>query len=180
MVLKLTDKKAIVAEISEVASSSISAVAAEYRGLSVAEMTQLRQQARKVGVYIRVVRNTLVSRAVEDTAFVCLRPILQGPLVLAFCRNEPSAAARLIKDFAKSNDKLVVKGIAIDGELLGAMQLDAIASLPTKEESISLLMAVLKAPITKFVRTLAEPHAKLVRTIAAIRDQKQSKAETTQ
>lgn len=175
MVLKLTDKQAIVAELSEVVQRSVSAVAAEYRGLTVAEMTQLRQQARQADVYVRVVRNTLVSRAVEDTAFICLRPVLQGPIVLAFCK-EPSAAARLIKDFVKTHDKMVVKGIAIDGQLLAANQLEAVASLPTKEESIALLMAVLKAPITKFVRTLAEPHAKLVRTIAAVRDKKQSAA----
>lgn len=174
MVLKLTDKKAIVAEISEVASTSTSAVAAEYRGLTVGEMTKLRQQARQAGVYVRVIRNTLVSRAVEDTAFVCLRPVLQGPVILAFSRHEPGAAARLIKDFAKVHEKLVVKGVAIDGQLLDAKQLEAIANLPTKEESISLLMAVLKAPLTKFVRTLAEPHAKLLRTIVAIRDQKQA------
>ncbi len=174
MVLRLTDKKAIVAEVSEVASTAMSAVAAEYRGLTVGEMTELRQQARKVGVYMRVIRNTLVDRAVEDTAFVCLRPVLQGPIILAFSRHEPGAAARLIKDFAKTHEKLVVKGIAIDGQLLDAKQLEFIANLPTKEESISLLMAALKAPITKFVRTLAEPHTKLVRAIAALRDQKQA------
>ena len=174
MVLKLADKKAIVAEISEVASTSTSAIAAEYRGLTVDEMTTLRQKARQAGVYVRVIRNTLASRAVEETAFVCLRPVLQGPIILAFSRNEPGAAARLVKDFAKVNEKFVVKGIAVDGQLLDAKQLEAIANLPSKEESISLLMAVLKAPLTKLVRTLAEPHAKLVRTIAAIRDQKQA------
>ena len=176
MVLKLADKKNIVAEVSKVAAVSVSAVAAEYRGLTVGQMTELRQKGRQAGVYIRVIRNTLASKAVEDTAFVCLQPILQGPIILAFSRTEPAAAARLIKDFSKSNEKLMVKGLAVDGQLLDAKQLEAIANLPTKEESISLLMAVLKAPITKFVRTLAEPHAKLVRTIAAIRDKKQTAA----
>jgi large subunit ribosomal protein L10 len=173
MVLKLADKKAIVAEISEVAASSVSAVAAEYRGLTVSEMMQFRRQARNVDVYVKVVRNTLVNRAVENTEFACLRPILQGPLVFAFSRSEVSAAPRLVKDFVKSNEKLVVKGIVVDGQLLGVNQLEAVANLPTKEEAVAQLMAVLKAPITKLVRTLAEPHAKLTRTIAAIRDQKQ-------
>lgn len=176
MALRLTDKQAIVTKVSNLAATSVSVVAAEYRGLTVGEMTQLRQEARKSDVHVEVIRNTLASRAVEDTAFVCLRPILKGPIILAFSRTEPAAAARLIKDFTKSNEKMVVKGIVIDGQLLAAKQLDAIAELPTKEESIALLMAVLKAPITKFVRTLAEPHAKLVRTIAAVRDQKQAAA----
>lgn len=174
MALKLTDKQAIVKKVSDLAATSVSAVAAEYRGLTVSEMTQLRQKAKKSDVHIQVIRNTLASRAIEDTAFVCLQPILKGPIILAFSRSEPAAAARLIKDFTKSHEKMVVKGLAIDGQLLAAKQLDAIAELPTKEESIALLMAVLKAPITKFVRTLAEPHAKLVRTIAAVRDQKQA------
>ena len=176
MVLKLTDKQSIVAEISEVASTSVSVVAAEYRGLTVGQMTSLRRKAKEADVYVRVIRNTLAIRAVENTAFVCLRPILQGPIILAFARQEPAAAARLIKDFAKSHEKLMVKGVAIDGQLLDAAQLDKVASLPTKDESIALFMAVLKAPITKFVRTLAEPNAKLVRTIAAVRDKKQAAA----
>jgi large subunit ribosomal protein L10 len=176
MVLKLAGKKAIVAEISEVAAGSVSAVAAEYRGLTVSEMMNFRRQARDADVYVKVVRNTLVHIAVEGTAFVCLRPILQGPLVFAFSRHEVSAAPRLVKDFAKSNEKLIVKGIVVDGQLLGISQLEMVANLPTKEESIAMLMATLKAPITKFVRTLAEPHAKLLRTIAAIRDQKQNVA----
>lgn len=176
MALKLADKKAVVATVSKITATASSAVVAEYRGLTVEEMTQLRREARQAGVYIRVIPNTLASRAVEGTAFVCLRPVLQGPLVLMFSLEEPAAAARLVKNFVKSHEKLMVKGLAIDGRLLEAAQLDAIASLPTKEESISLLMSVLKAPITKFVRTLAEPHAKLVRTIAAVRDKKQAAA----
>jgi large subunit ribosomal protein L10 len=176
MVLKLTDKQSIVAKVSEVASTSVSVVAVENQGLTVGQMTELRRKAREAGVHVLVIRNTLASRAVENTAFICLQPILQGPIILAFSRREPAAAARLVKDFAKLNEKFAVKGVAIDGQLLAAEQLDAVASLPTKEESIALLMAVLKAPITKFVRTLAEPHAKLVRTIAAVRDKKQAAA----
>lgn len=176
MTLRLEDKKAIVAEVTGVASTAVSAVAAEYRGLTVTQMTQLRSEARKSNVYLRVVRNTLARRALEGTQFACMQEALVGPLVLAFSRNEPSAAARLIKDFVKENEKLVVKIISVDGKLLSAKDLDKLAKLPTKPEAIATLMSVMKAPITQFVRTMVEPHAKLVRTIAAIRDQKQAKS----
>ena len=174
MTLRLEDKKAIVAEVEEVASKALSAVTAEYRGLTVEEMTQLRVKARNAGVYLRVVRNTLARRAVENTTFVCLQTSLVGPLVIAFSQHEPGAAARLFRDFAKDNQKLVVKALAFDGQLLPAKDIDKLANLPTRDEAISMLMAVMKAPISKFVRTLAEPHAKFVRTVAALRDQKQS------
>ncbi len=174
MTLRLEDKQAIVAEVGEVAKSALSAVTAEYRGLSVGEMSKLRVQARSSGVYLRVVRNTLARRAVEGTDFVCLQDTLVGPLLIAFSQNEPGAAARLIRAFAKQNEKLVVKALAFDGQLLPVNELDKLASLPTRDEAIATLMAVMKAPITKLVRTLAEPHAKLVRTIAAVRDQRQA------
>lgn len=170
MTLKLDDKKAIVAEVNEIASSALSVVAAEYRGLTVAQMTKLRAQARATGVYLRVVRNTLARRAVEGTAFACLREALIGPLMLAFSQHEPGAAARLIRDFAKENEKLLVKTLAFDGQMLPAKDLDKLASLPTRDEALASLMAVMKAPISKLVRTLAEPHAKLARTLAAVRD----------
>lgn len=173
MALRLEDKKAIVAEVAQVATNALSVVAADYRGLPVANMTKLRADARQAGVYMRVIRNTLARRALEGTDFACLQDVLVGPLLLAFSQNEPGAAARLIRDFVKSNEKFAVKAIAIGGKLLDSKQLDAVAKLPTKDEAIATLMAVLNAPITKFVRTLAEPHAKLVRTVAAIRDQKQ-------
>jgi len=171
--LRLEDKKAIVAEVAEVATNALSVVAADYRGLPVANMTKLRADARKAGVYMRVVRNTLARRAFEGTEFACMSDALVGPLLLAFSQHEPGAAAKLIRDFMKTNDKLAVKALAIGGKLLDAKQLDTVAKLPNKEEAIATLMAVMNAPITKFVRTLAEPHAKLVRTIAAVRDQKQ-------
>lgn len=174
MALKLEDKKVIVAEVAEVAKSAYSAVAAEYRGLSVAEMTELRSKAREGGVYLRVVRNTLARRAVEGTDFACMQDILVGPLVLAFSREEPGAAARVIKDFAKDHKKLEVKAVSISGKLLPASELEALAKMPTYEQAISTLMSVMKAPISKFVRTLAEPHAKLVRTVAAVREQKEA------
>lgn len=174
MSLNLEQKQAVVAEVAEVASSAFSAVAAEYRGLTVAEMTALRAKARESGVYLRVVKNTLARRAFDGTEFECMNDSLVGPLVLAFSQQDPGAAARLVRDFAKSNDKLVVKVIAISGELVDVAQIDRVANLPTRDEAISLLMAVMKAPIEKFVRTLNEPTAKMVRTFAALRDQKQA------
>jgi large subunit ribosomal protein L10 len=174
--LNLEDKKSIVAEVSTIAASAHSAVAAEYRGLTVDEMTQLRAKARNEGVYLRVVKNSLVKRAVEGTDFECMQDSLVGPLIMAFSQEDPGAAARLVKDFSKQHDKLIAKIIAIGGELLPAEQIDRLAKMPNREQALSLLMAVMKAPIEKFVRTMNEPHAKLVRTVAAVRDQKQASA----
>lgn len=174
MRLTLEAKKAIVNEVAEVAANAPSAIAAEYAGITVEQMTQLRQSARASGVYLRVVRNTLARRALENTRFECMRDGLTGPLLLAFSGNEPGAAARVIRDFAKANDKLVVKLVALDGRLLQPSDIEALASMPSREQAISMLMAVMKAPVTKLVRTLAEPHGKLVRTLAAVRDQKQA------
>lgn len=174
MPLNEDDKKSIVAEVNEVAAIAHSAATAEYRGLSVADMNKLRTNARNTGVYLRVVRNTLARRAIENTEFACLKDILTGPLVLAFSRNEPGAAARLFRDFAKSNDKFIVKALALGGKLMDAKDINIVATLPTRDEAIAMLMSVIKAPVSKFVRTLAEPHAKLVRTIAAIGDKKEA------
>jgi large subunit ribosomal protein L10 len=174
MVLKLEDKKTIVKEVAGVAQLASSVVAAEYSGLTVSQVTELRKGARNAGVYLRVVRNTLARKALEGTKFACMQPELVGPLVLAFSADEPGAAARLFKEFAKTNKQLVVKALSIDNKLLPASGLDVLASLPTKDEAIAQLMSVMIAPVTKFVRTLAEPHAKLVRTVAAVRDLKQS------
>jgi large subunit ribosomal protein L10 len=174
--LRLEGKKAIVAEVAEMAKTATAVVAAEYNGLTVKQLTALRKSAREAGVDMRVVRNTLASRAFEGTSFACMQSALVGPLLLAFSQAEPSSAARLIRDFAKTNDKLLVKALSIDGKLLPASGLAALASLPTRNEAISQLMSVMQGPITKLVRTLAEPHGKLVRTIAAIRDQKQQSA----
>jgi large subunit ribosomal protein L10 len=172
--LKLENKRQIVAEVNEVASKAYAAVSAEYKGLSVAEMTKLRVAARENNVYLRVVRNTLARRAVEGTDFACMANTLTGPLVLAFSLEDPGSAARVIKDFAKDNKKLVVKAVSIGGQVLPAEAIEKLAKMPTYDQSISMLMSVIKAPIQKLVRTLAEPHAKLVRTIAAVRDQKQA------
>ena len=172
MALRLDDKKALVAEVITVARSALSVVAAEYRGLSVSKLTELRARARASGVYMRVVKNTLARRAVAGTQFECVGEKLKGPLILAFSQEDPGAAARLIKGFAKDNDKLVPKLVSLGGTVLSAKDLERVASLPTRDQALAQLLGVLKAPIGKFVRTLAEPHAKLVRTIAAVKDQK--------
>lgn len=174
MALKLENKKAIVDEVAAVAKGAISAVTADYRGLTVAEITELRANARQASVYLKVVRNTLARRAVEGTDFDCLTESLIGPSILAFSNEEPAAPARLFHEFKKNNEHVQVKAIAINGKLLAANQLEAVAKLPTKDEALATLMATMQAPISKFVRTLAEPHGKLVRTIAAVRDSKQA------
>jgi large subunit ribosomal protein L10 len=170
MALRLEDKKALVAEVNEVASRALSAVAAEYRGLTAGRFDVLRQKARENGIYLHVVKNTLAKRAVQGTEFECLSPALTGPLVLGFSLEDPGAVGRVIKDFAKENDKLVVKAVAVGGTLYGAADIERLASLPTKEQALSMLMGVMQAPITKFVRTLAEPTAKFVRTVQAVAD----------
>jgi len=172
MALHLEDKKALVAEVAEVAAKAQSVVAAEYRGLTVGQMTELRAKARKQGVYMRVVKNTLARKALAGTSFEAVGPKLKGPLVLAFSKDDPGAAARVVKDFAKGHDKLVATLVSLGGQVLSAGELDRVASLPTREQALSMLLGVLKAPMTKLVRTLAEPPAKLARTLAAVRDQK--------
>ncbi len=174
MALSLEEKKAVVSEVAGVAAVAHSAVAAEYRGLSVEAMTELRAKARDTGVYLRVVKNTLAKRAVDGTDFECMQEGLTGPLVLAFSREEPGAAARLMKDFARQHDRLVPRLVAFGGKMLDAGDLDRLASMPTREQALSMLMAVMKAPLEKFARTLNEVPGKLVRTVAAVRDQKQS------
>ncbi len=174
MALHLEDKKALVAEVAEVAAKAQSVVAAEYRGLTVGQMTELRAKARKQGVYMRVVKNTLARKALAGTSFEAVGPKLKGPLVLAFSKDDPGAAARVVKDFAKAHEKLVAKLVSLGGQILPGAELERVASLPTREQALSMLLGVLKAPMSKLVRTLAEPPAKLARTVAAIRDQKQA------
>jgi len=176
MALRLENKQAIVAEVNEAAGKAMSAVLADYRGLTVEQMTRLRAKARASGVYVKVVRNTLARRAVQGTAFACLDSALVGPTLLAFSLEEPGSAARLLKDFAEDFEKLEVKAVSIGGALMAPDQLERIAKLPTRNEALAQLMAVLKAPIGKLTRTLNEVPGKLVRTVAAIRDQKQAAA----
>ena len=174
MALRLADKQAIVAEVNEAASSALSAVVSDYRGLTVEQMTRMRAKARENGVYLRVVRNTLARRAIEGTEYECLSDILVGPTMFAFSREDPGSAARLVRDWAKEFDALQVKALSIGGQLIDAAQIDRVANLPTRDEALGLLMAVMLAPVTKLARTLNEVPGKLVRTVAAIRDQKQA------
>ncbi|MBT8140917.1 MAG: 50S ribosomal protein L10 [Gammaproteobacteria bacterium] len=174
MALNLAAKQAVVAEVNEVAANAFSAVAAEYRGLSVEDMTTLRRAALKDGVYLRVVKNTLARRAIQGTDFECMADELSGPLVLAFSQEDPGAAGRVIKEFSKDNDTLVVRLVSIGGEVLPASELERLAALPNREQALGMLLGVMQAPISKFVRTLAEPTAKMVRTFAAVRDQKEA------
>ena len=174
MALNLEDKKALVAEVAEVAAHAQSVVAAEYRGLTVSQMTELRAKARKQGVYMRVVKNTLARKALAGTSFETVGPKLKGPLVLAFSKDDPGAAARVVKDFARAHEKLVATLVSLGGQVLPGGDLEKVASLPTREQALSLLLGVLKAPVQKLAGTLAAPAAKLARTVAAVRDQKQA------
>lgn len=174
MALSLEGKKAVVAEVAEIARSAHSVIAAEYRGLTVAEMTSLRVKAREAAVHVRVVRNTLARLALQGTEFECVSDRLIGPLVLAFSEKEPAAAARVIRDFCKVNSKLDVKFAAFGGQMIDGSQLDVLANLPTRDEALSQLLSVLLAPVSKLVRTLAEPHARVVRTLAAVGEKRET------
>ena len=168
MALKLEDKKALVAEVAEVAATAQSVVAAEYRGLTVSQMTELRAKARGQGVYMRVVKNTLARKALAGTSFESVGPKLKGPLVLAFSKDDPGAAARVVKDFAKGHEKLVATLVSLGGQVLPGAELEKVASLPTREQALSMLLGVLKAPIQKLAGTLAAPASQLARTLAAV------------
>lgn len=174
MALNLEQKKAIVAEVADVASSAYSAIAAEYRGLTVEDLTVLRKEARNNGVYLRVVKNTLAKRAVADTDFECMTEGFTGPLVLAFSQEDPGAAARVINDFVKDHDDMIVRMVSVSGRLLDPSEIKTLAKMPTYEQAISILMATMKAPVQKLATTLNEVPGKLVRTIAAIRDAKET------
>ena len=167
MALKLEDKKKFVKEINAVAGESVSVVAADYRGLSVAEMTELRRDARNAGVYLRVVKNTLARRAIEGTEFECIYDTLKGPILLAFGKEDPGAAARVIKNFAKEHKVLQAVSLSAGGQLLPAEDLARLAELPTLDQARAILLGLMMAPMTKLVRTLAEPSAMLARTLSA-------------
>lgn len=172
MPLRLDGKKEIVRELAVVASSSCALVTAEYDKMTVAQMTALREAGRSSGVYIKVVRNTLARKAMEGSSFECAKTELTGPLLLAFSKDEPSAGARLIKEYSKKYEALRAKTLVVNGCLLDANSLDYVASLPTKEAAISQLLSVMMAPVSTFVRTLAEPCAQMVRAFQAVADQK--------
>lgn len=167
MALRLEDKKALVAEVNAVAADAVTAVAAEYRGLTVSEMTALRKEARDAGVYLRVVKNTLARLAITGTDFECMQDTLKGPLLLAFAKDDPGAAARIIKDFAKGHDALKAVSLSAGGQLLPGSDLAKLADLPTLDQARAMLLGVLIAPMSQLVRTLAEPSAMLARTMNA-------------
>ncbi|MCC8374638.1 MULTISPECIES: 50S ribosomal protein L10 [Photorhabdus] len=165
MALNLQDKQAIVAEVSEVAKGALSAVVADSRGVTVDKMTELRKAGREAGVYIRVVRNTLICRAVEGTAYECLKEAFVGPTLIAFSNEHPGAAARLFKEFAKANPAFEIKAAAFEGEFIPAANIDRLATLPTYEEAIARLMSTMKEAVA----------GKLVRTLAALRESREQK-----
>ena len=176
MAIRLEDKQQIVSEVNQAASSALSAVLADYRGVSVEDMTALRKNARENNVYLRVVRNTLLKRAVADTEFECIQGVLVGPTILAFSQEDPGAAARVLKDFAKENDDFEIKALSVGGQLMDASQIDVLAKLPTLDQARSMLMSVMLAPVTKLARTMNEVPSKVTRAVAAVRDQKQDAA----
>lgn len=164
MALNLQDKQAIVAEVSEVAKGALSAVVADSRGVTVDKMTELRKACREAGVTVRVVRNTLLRRAVEGTSYEVLKDAFVGPTLIAFSSEHPGAAARLFKDFAKANPAFEIKAAAFEGEFIPGSNIDRLATLPTYEEVIARLMSTMKEAAA----------GKLVRTLAALRDQKEA------
>ena len=176
MAIRLEDKQQIVSEVNQAASSAMSAVLADYRGVTVEDMTALRKTARENKVYLRVVRNTLLKRAIVDTEFECIKDVLVGPTILALSQEDPGAAARVLKDFAKENDDFEIKALSVGGELMEANQIDVLAKLPTLDQARSMLMSVMLAPVTKLARTVNEVPSKVTRAVAAVRDQKQEAA----
>ena len=173
MPLNLEDKKVLVAEVTEVAKTALSVVAAEYRGLTVTQMTDLRSKARAQGVYMRVVKNTLARRAAEGTSYACLQDAMVGPLAYAIS-TDPVAVAKLLSEFAKDNEQLKIKAAAMSGKLMSLDQVRALATLPGREQLLAMLLGTMQAPIANFVRTLNEVPSKFVRTLAAVRDAKQA------
>ena len=174
MALNLESKQAVVSDVAAVAKSAQSAIAAHYHGFNVEEMTELHKRARQHGVYLRVVKNTLARRAVENTDFACMQEGLSGPLVLAFSKEDPASAARLFKEFSDDRRKVEIKMVAMGGKLLDTSAFERLASLPSYEVAVSMLLGVMQAPVAKFLRTLKEVPAKFVRVVAAVKVHKQS------
>ena len=173
MGLNLDDKKAVVAEVSAELAQAQAVIVAEYRGLEVGQITALRAQARQSGVYLRVLKNTLVRRAVDGTPFEGLAQHMVGPLIYGISA-DPVASAKVLQDFAKTNDKLVIKGGAMPDYVMDAAGVKALASMPSREELLAKLLGTMQAPVTKFVQTLNEVPGKFVRTVAALRDSKET------
>ena len=175
MSLNLDEKKEVVADISARVAKAQAIVIAEYRGLPVGNVTQLRAQARASGVYLRVLKNTLARRAVQGTPFEKLADQMVGPLAYGISE-DPVAAAKVLHAYAKGNDKLVIKGGAMPGQLMTAKEVGALATLPSRDELLAKLMGTMQAPVTKLVQTLNQVPGKFVRTLAAVRDQKEKQA----
>ncbi|HEY3521200.1 MAG TPA: 50S ribosomal protein L10 [Rhodanobacteraceae bacterium] len=174
MALNLAAKKELVAELATVAAKAHSLVAAEYAGLTVGQLTELRRKARESGVFLKVMKNTLVRRAVDGTEYECTKGQLVGPLLYAFSTEDPGAAGRLVKEYAKANDQLKPKLVAIGGKAYPASHVDVLASLPTRDQALSMLLSVLSQPATMLVRVLAEPASQIARVINAAGQQKQA------
>jgi large subunit ribosomal protein L10 len=169
----MEQKQAVVAEVAKQVAGAQAIIMAENRGMKVADMTLLRAKARASGVYFRVVKNTLVRRAVEKTPFATMADRMVGPLAYGI-GPDPVAVAKVLNDFAKSNEKFVITGGAMPGQLMTAKQIAALASLPSRDELIAKLMGTMQAPVAKLVRTMNEVPAKFVRALAAVRDAKQA------
>ena len=173
MPLRIEQKKAVVEELHSIASSSVSAAIAEYRGLNVAEITELRTKARESGVYLKVVKNSLSKQALTGTSFECLTQALQGPIIIALSADNLASPARLFKDFGKDYKHLKTVGLAIDGDVFPSSELDRIAKLPTRDEAYSTIVGLMKAPIEKALRTLNEIPVKFARLILAVKESKE-------
>jgi large subunit ribosomal protein L10 len=173
MALNLEAKKVVVEQVGALANNAISVGVAEYRGLSVEQMTNLRSDALDADVTLRVVKNTLAKRALVDTGCECVTQLLTGPVILGFSQEDPGAVARVFNNFVKDNEDLVVKGLGVSGEFVEANQLKRIADLPTKDQAISLVMALMLAPVEKLTRTLNEVPTKVTRVVSAVAQQKQ-------
>ena len=171
MSLNLEEKKAVVAEVSKQIENAQSLILAEYRGVGVGEMTNLRAEARKSGVYLKVLKNSLVKRAIENTPFSSLSEDMVGPLVFGISE-DPVAEAKVLSDFADKNDLFVIKSGAMPNEKMDVSAVKALASLPSRDELLAKLLGTMQAPIAKFVRTLNEVPSKFARGLAAVRDQK--------
>lgn len=176
MAIGLEDKKAIVADVNETAANALSLVIADARGVTVGDMDALRKLARENNVCLQVVRNTLAKRAIQGTEFECVNEALVGPSLFGFSMEEPGAAARIFKDFAKTQENFEVKALSVGGKLLPASQLDTLAKLPTRDQALGMLVSVMIAPVTKLVRTFNEVPSKVTRVVAAVRDQKKDAA----
>jgi large subunit ribosomal protein L10 len=174
--LGFEDKKAIVADVNETARSALSLVIADARGVSVAAMTRLRKEARENRIVLRVVKNTLAKRAFDQTDFACVEAALKGPSIFGFSMEDPGAAARLFKSFAKENDKFEIKALSVGGQLLDKSQVDTLANLPTRDQALAMLAGVILAPVTKLVRTFNDVPGRVVRVVDQVRIQKSEAA----